>query len=113
MKSITFSERTSLSQVLPRENGYIENLVIKSLREKLDISLAEIDEYKMVQLPDGRLAWGGKAMIATFAFDITSRELKVIKTTLETLEVSKKLPYELTDLFIDVCQPDIPQDLQY
>lgn len=112
MKTLTFLERTVLAQVLPTENGYIENLVVKALRKKLDISLAEIDEYKMVQLPDGRLAWGGKAVKMVFDIEATERETRIIKFALESLEAAKKLPEALTELFIDVCKPEIPEDLK-
>lgn len=112
MKTLSFAERTTLSQILPIENGYIENLVVKALRRKLDVTLGEIDGYKMIQLPDGRLAWNGKAITATFDIKPTDRELSMIKNALNMVEASKKLPFDLTELFIDVCKPDVPDDLK-
>lgn len=102
---LAFNERIVLLQLLP-DTGNIASLrLIRDLRESLEPSESEIDEFK-VKVEDTRIRWD--APIASKAepkhFDLLPRSFTLIEETIDRLSKSQKLPLAALSLYDKFCE---------
>ena len=109
---ITLLERFLIGIILPQQGSYIDNIVKQDLDTKLKPTQLEMDKFGIISLPNGGLDWNADGHKATFDIELTEREFKLLKTSLELADTSAKLPFALNALFSTICKPTLPEDMK-
>ena len=105
-------ERILVTQIMPQQGNYIDNLVNTALTKKLEIKNDEFDEYGIIGNTDGFISWNEKGKNKIFEIELTDREYDFLKRVLQTASDNGVLPIRLTQLFITICEPELPEDLK-
>ena len=105
-------ERILLTQIMPQQGNYIDNLVNTALRKKLEIKNDEFNEYEIIGNVDGFISWNEKGKNKIFEIELTDREYDFLKRALQTASDKGILPIRLMSLFITICKPEPPEDLK-
>ena len=105
-------ERMLVAQIMPQQGNYIDNLVNAALSKKLEIKNDELDEYEITSHVDGFISWNEKGKNKIFEIELTDREYDFLKRVLQTASDNGVLPIRLTQLFITICKPELPEDLK-
>lgn len=108
----TLLERFLIGIILPQQGSYIDNIVKHDLDTKLKPTQSEMDKYGIVSLPNGGMDWNADGHIAVFDIELTEREYKLVKSSLEMADTSAKLPFALNPLFATICKPTLPEDMK-
>jgi hypothetical protein len=109
---INLEERILVTQIMPQQGNYIDNLVNTALRKKLEIKNDEFDEYEIIGNMDGFISWNEKGKNKIFEIELTEREYDFLKRVLQTASDKGILPIRLMQLFITICKPELPEDLK-
>ena len=99
MKTISLSilDRLQLPMIYPQSGGLIEMDIVKSLQEKIRFKPAEIDEYELKDLSEGRVSWNkAKAKDKTFALE--DSEIRVLQKGVDLLDKEQRITLDLVDL---------------
>jgi len=85
MKKVLLSirERLELPSVLPERGAFVQQEIVDLIKKMIKFTAAEIEEFKMTDLPDGRTAW--------------------------SVEAAKEVEYEFEDSFIEVMKKGVDQ----
>jgi hypothetical protein len=105
-------ERILVTQIMPHQGNYIDNLVNITLTKKLEIKNDEIDEYEIIGNMDGFISWNEKGKNKIFEIELTEREYDFLKRVLQTASDKSILQIRLMQLFITICKPELPEDLK-
>jgi hypothetical protein len=105
-------ERILLTQIMPQQGNYIDNLVNITLTKKLEIKNDEFNEYEIIGNVDGFISWNEKGKNKIFEIELTEREYDFLKRVLQTASDKGILPIRLMQLFIIICKPELPEDLK-
>jgi hypothetical protein len=109
---INLEERILVTQIMPQQGNYIDNLVNTALRKKLEIKNDEFDEYEIIGNMDGFISWNEKGKNKIFEIELTDREYDFLERVLQTASDKGILPIRLMQLFITICKPELPEDLK-
>jgi hypothetical protein len=109
---INLEERILVTQIMPQQGNYIDNLINTTLRKKLEIKNDEFDEYEIIGNMDGFISWNEKGKNKIFEIELTEREYDFLKRVLQTASDKGILPIRLMQLFIIICKPELPEDLK-
>jgi hypothetical protein len=106
---LTFKERLALTSVLPEQGTFGTLRTVRRLREALEFTDAEREQYTIngVPMPDGNVIWSwapehAKARLEV-AIDLPGQAFLV--NTLKELNVAGRLP----DVLLDVACELIPE----
>lgn len=105
-------ERILVTQIMPQQGNYIDNLVNITLTKKLEIKNDEFNEYEIIGNVDGFISWNEKGKNKIFEIELTEREYDFLKRVLQTASDKGILPIRLMQLFITICKPEPPEDLK-
>ena len=105
-------ERILVTQIMPQQGNYIDNLVNTALTKKLEIKNDEFNEYEIIGNIDGFISWNEKGKNKIFEIELTEREYDFLKRVLQTASDKSILPIRLMQLFITICKPELPEDLK-
>jgi hypothetical protein len=109
---INLEERILVTQIMPQQGNYIDNLINTTLRKKLEIKNDEFDEYEIIGNMDGFISWNEKGKNKIFEIELTDREYDFLERVLQTASDKGILPIRLMQLFITICKPELPEDLK-
>ena len=105
-------ERILVTQIMPQQGNYIDNLINTTLRKKLEIKNDEFNEYEIIGNMDGFISWNEKGKNKIFEIELTDREYDFLERVLQTASDKGILPIRLMQLFITICKPELPEDLK-
>ena len=105
-------ERILITQIMPQQGNYIDNLVNVALSKKLEIKNDELDEYEITSHESGFISWNEKGKNKIFEIELTDREYDFLERVLQTASDKGILPIRLMQLFITICKPELPEDLK-
>ncbi len=89
---MTIYERLVVGNLFPRTQGFTEGLIIKDIREKLDISVEESVTWKVDQRNTGLLPWSNEDVMAyTVPITLTSLEIRTINNAIDVKDKAKDL----------------------
>jgi hypothetical protein len=99
MNTLTLSvrERLLLPGLLPSVGGRIEIIVVASLRRLFEFSAEEVEEYKLIDLPDGRVQYNPEKL-KDKSITLTVEQVKILKDISIRLDNEKKVTLELLPL---------------
>ena len=107
---INLEERILVTQIMPQQGNYIDNLINTTLRKKLEIKNDEFDEYEIIGNMDGFISWNEKGKNKIFEIELTDREYDFLERVLQTASDKGILTIRLMQLCIPICKPELPED---
>lgn len=92
-------ERLQLPVMYPRSGGLIEMTIVRSMQEKIKFTPAEVEEYELKDLSDGRVAYNkAKTKDKDRIFPLEDAEIKALLRGIDILDKEQQIPLEIVDL---------------
>jgi hypothetical protein len=107
----TLLSRVLLPSIFPETGSYVEHIVNSSIKKKVELTVSEIEKYKIQEVPGG-LVWDKAFDKEVISITFSERETEHLKDRLQKAEDEKRLHYGLINLFVILCNPAIPEDLK-
>lgn len=92
----TIKDRLQFSQRIDEGNGYIDTIIKNSLKDKLSISIEEIDSFNIREAKDG-ISWDNPTYVKDI--ELLGPELKILKGIVEVMEEKDEIDFSN----IDIC----------
>jgi len=108
---LTLLSRVLLPSIFPEVGSYVEHIVNSSIKKKVELTVEEIEKYKVQEVPGG-LVWDKTFDTVLFDIEVSEREVEHLKDRLQKADDEKRLHYGLINLFVTLCAPAIPEDLK-
>lgn len=99
MKKLTLSvkDRLELPAIFPDKGGFIQQEIVESIKVLIRFTPAELEDYKLKDLPDGRIIWDNtKAKDCEFKFEDSA--IEVMKKGVDNLDKNESIPSALFPL---------------
>jgi hypothetical protein len=91
------SERLQILSILPKEGNIVTLRIIRNLQMNLSPIAAEIEEYKMENVPEG-VKYTQGALVPK-PFELMQIEVDTIQKALKDLDNKQKLPIEMIGIY--------------
>lgn len=103
--ALTVSQRMALISILPIRGNYVDMIMLKSLKDKLDLTDKEVEVLKVRANGPGRIIWSTEEekKLGPLKYDIGEGVEVILYTTLKELNDSKRLEeshLSLYELFV-------------
>lgn len=100
---LTITDRLSLVFLYPRESTLINQLLVKDIRLKTEITKEEITKIDLKSLPNGSVTWDEKlAKDVVITIDLTQAEVELLRSQIALLDKSKKITYNMKELCLKI-----------
>lgn len=96
---LAIKERLTIPKYLPEKGGYIQQVQVKSIREKIDLISAEIEEYKVKDTEDGFVVWD-VLLAKDIEVDFTQGEKEVLNLAIDNMDAAG----EITQDNLEMCE---------
>lgn len=98
---LTVADRYNVRIFLPEKGSMIEQIQAKSIIEKIEFTSREIEEFEIVEHPNGNIKWDEKkAKEKTVVF--TTGEIEMLKTGVELRDSAKEIKLFMVDVAIKI-----------
>ena len=87
-----------VSQFLPKEGNLLTMTVVKDIKDKVELSQAEMAEYGLKIVKDGGLSWNEKGNSSSKEIIFTTAELSILKEKVDELDRNAKLTLDVLPL---------------
>jgi len=87
-----------VSQFLPKEGNLLTMTVVKDIKDKVELSQAEMAEYGLKIVKDGGLSWNEKGNSSSKEIIFTTAELSILKEKVDELDKNAKLTLDVLPL---------------
>jgi len=88
------------TSLLPREGNIINLTLARDIRQKVELTQAEIKKYGVKPNESGGLKWDEKGWMKKVQF--TNAEIELLKTQVNNLDKQQKINSELLDLCLKI-----------
>lgn len=97
---LTITDRFIIPEILPESGDMIEMLLVKSIQEKVELTVRELEEWNVRQ-EDNLILWDQKkACDKEIHFE--NSELTLLKKQVEELDKEKKITSRIIDLCVRI-----------
>ena len=97
---ISAKNRLVLMTVLPKEKTYVAMRLLLNLREKLELTKKELEDYKIVIYPNGSISFTNKELAnTTKEIRIDNIVVGIIKEEFKKLDKEQKITTDLIELY--------------
>lgn len=102
---LNLEETIVLGNIIPVQGSYTDLIISKGIREKVELKTSHVEEFGIITMSNGGVAWNEKGKAFTQIVDITEREKVLLEKTLKKLDGEEKLPIALTSVYETICLP--------
>jgi hypothetical protein len=97
---LTIKDRFFIQAIYPKESSLIEQLLVKSIKEKCIIKAEEAEKIGLRSV-DNTMVWD-KSKEYDIDVEFTPAELTLLKTQIDVLDKAKKITLNLVDLCVKI-----------
>lgn len=94
---LSILDRLQSFSVLPKQGKIIEMEIAKNISEKLRPTSKEINDWQIVDLPDGRVNWNSKKAVEK-PYNFEDAEFSILQKGAELLEASGSVTMDNLEL---------------
>jgi len=94
---LNMPDRLQILNILPKEGNIVTLRIINNLRMNLSPTAAEIEEFKIEQVPEG-VKYTTSALVPK-PFEFLKIEVDTIQKALKDLDTKQKLPIEMIGIY--------------
>ncbi|MCL6525099.1 MAG: hypothetical protein K6T34_10640 [Thermoflavifilum sp.] len=90
-------DRLMLPLFLPNKANIVDGQLIRDIRSQVAFSAEEIEDFNIIQHPDGRISWDSKKEKFK-TISLTPRQLAILKAGIEEADKNASIPIDAIQL---------------
>jgi hypothetical protein len=88
--NLTVKERLIFSGTLPREGNFLQQVVVRDLLKKVELSKQEQTDIELTFMPNGNLTWK-EELAKDMTVTLENPEVSLLKSSFDNLEKGNKI----------------------
>ena len=96
---LEFAERMNLGSFMPAKGSYIEDVLIKEVRDKIDPTPEEMQSCNLRPMQNGTVTWQQDETPAPLKVELSDAAAALVKKTLTDMDTGHNLPVEAMSLY--------------
>jgi len=94
---LSILDRLMLPLFLPDRANIVDGQLIQDIRSQVAFSAEEIEDFNIIQQPDGRISWDSKKEKSK-TISLTPRQLAILKAGIEEADKNASIPIDAIQL---------------
>lgn len=99
--NLTISERLSLTEIYPQKGGLDTQMIVRDIRNKVELSKEEKKEISLRANADGSISWTEKEPICKDV-EFSFTEINLLKNQVAELDKERKINQQMLDVCIKI-----------